>query len=153
MKSIAVLIVLLVASSGLCAAPEPNTKSPLNGTWAPQSAVMAGKAFPDEARKLIRLFLRNGTYAVNEANRIDEGTYTIDETKSPKTIKFVGTNGSNKGKTILGIYELDRGKGTLRICYDMSGEAYPAKFESKPDTQLFLATYHLQKRVLLRALR
>ena len=36
-------------------------------------------------------------------------------------------------------------KGTLRLCCDTTGKAHPTKFESKPDSQLFLATYARQK--------
>jgi uncharacterized protein (TIGR03067 family) len=104
---------------------------------------MAGKPLPDEIRKSIQLTLVNGKYTVKEGDEVDEGTYTVDATKSPKTITIVGTKGPNKGKTILGIYEVE--KGTLKVCYDMSGKAHPESFESKPDSQLFLATYARQK--------
>ena len=51
---------------------------------------------------------------------------------------------------MLGIYELE--KGTLKICFDMTGKAHPTKFESKPDTESFLATYQRQTRKM-KALR
>jgi len=144
MKHVLVLLVLAVASVGWCADPKPSkSETALNGRWTPESAVMAGKAFPDEVRKAISLTLFNGKYTVKEGDQVDEGTYTVDETKSPKALTIVGTKGPNKGKTILAIYELD--KGSLKVCYDMSGKAHPDSFESKPDSQLFLATYVRQK--------
>jgi hypothetical protein len=45
---------------------------------------------------------------------------------------------------MFGIYELE--KGTLRLCFDTTGKTHPTKFESKPDTQSFLANYHRQTR-------
>jgi uncharacterized protein (TIGR03067 family) len=140
-KRLAVVVLLVVASTGLCADPkQPTEDKTLGGRWAPESAAMAGKAFPDDVRKSILLILsKGGQYVSKIGDQADEGTYTVDATKSPKTIALVASKGPNKGKTILGIYELD--KGTLRICCNMSGKAQPDKFESKPDTQLFLASY------------
>ncbi len=66
-----------------------------------------------------------------------------DETKTPHELTIVGTEGPNKGKTFLAIYELKG--GTLTVCYDMSGKAFPKKFESEPNTQSFLATYERLK--------
>ena len=54
-----------------------------------------------------------------------------------------GTEGPNKGKTFLAIYELKDDK--LTICYDLSGEARPTEFKTKPDTKLFLVTYERKK--------
>jgi uncharacterized protein (TIGR03067 family) len=56
---------------------------------------------------------------------------------------ITGNEGPNKGKTFLAIYEL---KGdTLRICYDLSGQARPTEFKTKKDTRLFLVTYQREK--------
>jgi uncharacterized protein (TIGR03067 family) len=141
MKPCVVLIVLAVASVGLCADPNPpKADKALNGWWRPHSAVMAGKELPREENNHRYLKLSNGQYMLNQGDQVDEGTYKIGESDNPKTISFVVTKGETKGKTMLGIYELD--KGSLRICFDVSGKTRPTKFESKPDTQSFLASYH-----------
>jgi len=135
------LIVVSLASVGFCADPkEPKADKALNGWWKPDSAVMAGKDLPREELKPRYLALSNGKFMLNQGDQVDEGTYKIDESDNPKTISFVVTKGESKGKTILGIYELD--KGSLRICFDTNGKTRPTKFESKPDTQSFLASYH-----------
>jgi uncharacterized protein (TIGR03067 family) len=144
-RSLTVLIVVSVASVGLCADPSNENLAALNGRWTSESAVKAGEAYPDNVRKSIRLVLSRGKYTATVGEDVDEGTYKIDDSESPKTITFVVTKGPNKGKTIQGIYELD--KASLRICCDMSGKARPTKFESKPDTQSFLASYHRQTRM------
>jgi uncharacterized protein (TIGR03067 family) len=141
-RSLTVLIVVSVASVGLCADPkQPKTDTALNGWWRPHSAVMAGKELPSEELNHRYLKLSNGQYMLNQGDQVDEGTYKIGESNNPKTITFVVTKGDNKGKTTLGIYELnDR---SLRICLDTGGgKTRPTKFESKPDTQSFLASYH-----------
>jgi len=140
-RNLTVLIVVSVASVGWCADPKaPKADKALNGWWKPDSAVMAGKELAPEELKPRYLALSNGKYMLNQGDQVDEGTYKIDESENPKTISFVVTKGDSKGKTTLGIYELD--KRTLRICFDVSGKTRPTKFESKPDSQSFLASYH-----------
>jgi uncharacterized protein (TIGR03067 family) len=135
------LIVVSVASVGVCADPkEPKADKALNGWWRPHSAMMAGKELPGEELNHRYLQLSNGVYMLNQGDQVDEGTYKIDESDNPKTITFVVTKGDNKGKTTLGIYEVE--KKSLRICFDASGKTRPTKFESKPNTQSFLASYH-----------
>jgi uncharacterized protein (TIGR03067 family) len=141
MKHMVVLVVLSVASVGLCADPKaPKADKALNGRWTPESAVMAGKEVPRDTLKSMHLVLARGKYTLTNGDQVDEGTYKVDESEVPKTITFVGT----KGKTMFGIYELE--KGTLRLCCDTTGKAHPTKFESKPDSQTLLANYHRQAR-------
>jgi uncharacterized protein (TIGR03067 family) len=137
------LIVIAIASTGLSADPQSPAKDPLNGTWTLSSGVMSGKNMADDVVKSVRLALRNGKYIATVGDEKDEGSYTVNQSKTPPTITLVGTQGPNKGKTMLAIYELE--SGTLKVCYDLSGKAFPEKFESKPDTQSFLATYERQK--------
>jgi hypothetical protein len=52
---------------------------------------------------------------------------------------LVGVVGPNKGKTILGIVEVE--KDTLRVCYDFSGKDRPTEFKTAEGTQHFLVIY------------
>jgi uncharacterized protein (TIGR03067 family) len=140
-RILAVLIVVSVASVGLCA-DSPKDLVTLNGRWTSASAVKAGEAYPENVRNSISLVLLNGKYRETVGGDVDEGTYKIDDAENPKTITFVVTKGLNKGKTIQGIYELER--GSLRICSDLSGKTRPTKFESKAGTESFLASYQLR---------
>ncbi len=60
-----------------------------------------------------------------------EGTFTIDPTKSPKTADSVQGTGPDKGKTLLGIYEIidDNHK---RACWAPVGKPRPTSFSSEP---------------------
>ena len=151
MRNLAVLIVVSVASVGLCADPKKADEA-LIGWWRPDSAVMAGKEIPRE--ELIHRYLKlsNGEFRLNYGDQLDIGTYKIGESDNPKTITLVVTKGDNKGKTTLGIYELN--ERSLRICLDTGGgKTRPTKFESKPGTQSFLASYHrLPRKNRLRSL-
>ncbi len=145
MKPVTLLIILATASTGFCAEPKAPAKeaAKFNGTWALSSGTMSGEKLADEVQKSIHLTLTNGKYRVKIGDQTDEGTYKVDESKTPNTLTLTGTNGPNKGKTMLAIYELD--KETLKVCYDLSGKAFPDKFESKPNTTSFLATYERQQ--------
>ena len=116
----------------------------LDGTWLPSAAELGGKPFPDEVRKSIRLELKGDEYTVTVGTQPDRGTCKRDPTANPKSIDITGTEGPNKGRTILGIYE--RKGDTLRVCYDLSGKGRPAEFKTSEGSQLFLVEYKLEKR-------
>ncbi len=115
----------------------------IDGTWLPTSAELGGKMVPDEVRKTVKLVVKGDKYTVTVGKNFDEGSVKLKPAAKPKEMDITGTDGPNKGKTILAIYE--RKGDTLRICYDLSGKSRPTKFESKEGTQLFLVTYKREK--------
>jgi uncharacterized protein (TIGR03067 family) len=115
----------------------------LDGTWVPSAAEIGGKKFPDEIRKIIKLTVKNGKYTVMVGDKADRGTTKLDPSAKPKALDITGTEGPNKGKTILAIYE--RNGDTLRVCYDLSGKGRPTEFKTREGTQLFLVTYTREK--------
>lgn len=115
----------------------------LQGTWLPEAAELGGKPFPDEVRKTITLVIKDDTYTVTVGKQVDKGTVKRNPAAKPKEMDVTGTDGPNKGKTFLAIYEHDG--DTLRICYDLSGQGRPREFKTKEGTQLFLVTYKRQK--------
>jgi uncharacterized protein (TIGR03067 family) len=143
MKYVAGLVIVAIASVAWCADSKTKDDSGVNGVWALTSGVKGGEAMPAEALKAVHLLLRDGKYHAKIGNVVDTGTYTVDTSKSPKTLTLTGTNGPNKGKTMLAIFEVEG--TTLKVCYDLSGKAFPASFESKPKTDSFLATYERSK--------
>jgi uncharacterized protein (TIGR03067 family) len=144
MKPVTFLCIVAMASTAWCADPKaPAKDAELNGRWILTSGETSGEKMPEEVRKSIQLVLVNGKYTAKVGDQTDQGTYKLDQSKTPHTLTLTGISGPNKGKTMLAIFELN--KGTLKICYDMSGKAFPEKFESKPDTRSFLATYERQK--------
>jgi uncharacterized protein (TIGR03067 family) len=115
----------------------------MEGTWRPLSAEFAGEKWPQKVLDTMKLTMEDGKYSVEVGGRSDEGTVTCDPAKSPRAMDIKGTNGPNKGKTFLVIYEL---KGDeLRVCYDLSGQSRPTEFATKARTQLFLVTYRKEK--------
>jgi uncharacterized protein (TIGR03067 family) len=114
----------------------------IDGTWLAKKAELAGKEFPKQAIANLKLTLKKGDYEV-QAESLDRGTVTYDDTAEPKKMDIKGVEGPNKGKTILAIYELSG--DTLKICYDLSGKEHPTEFKTLPKSQLFLVTYERQK--------
>lgn len=140
---VAVLTVLAAYGRSDDAKADKDDQKAILGTWLPESAELAGKPYPDNILKKIRLVLTEGKYLVTGAGGPDEGTCKIDPSKKPHTMEITGTKGPNKGRTLPAIYELTG--DTLRVCYDLSGKAPPEEFKSKPMTKLYLVTYKREK--------
>src|SRR5262249_9675392 len=134
-----VLSVLQTANSD-----DPKDSDAIQGTWLASTAELGGKPFPDEARKSIKLTLKDDKYTVTVGKNPDQGTVKLDPSAKPKAMDITGTEGPNKGKKIPAIYELNG--DTLKICYDLSGKSRPMGFKTTEGTQLFLVTYKRQKR-------
>jgi uncharacterized protein (TIGR03067 family) len=133
----------LIVSCASAAWSDDAKDDAIEGTWLPAAAELGGKEFPDEVRKTIRLEVKGDQYTVTVGTQPDRGTCKLNPSAKPKALDITGTEGPNKGKTILAIYE--RNGDTLRICYDLSGKSRPAEFKTTEGTRLFLVEYKLQK--------
>src|SRR5262249_22345279 len=121
----------------------PRDTDAIQGTWMASTAELGGKPLPEEARKSIRVTLKDGTYTLTAGKGPDRGTVKLGPAAKPRAMDVTGTEGPNKGKTFLAIYELEA--DTLKVCYDLSGKGRPSKFETKEGTRLFLVTYKRAK--------
>jgi uncharacterized protein (TIGR03067 family) len=138
-----ILVFLCTGPFARCDGTWENDDKLIQGGWKPVTAELGGKPFPEEVLKTMKLILSDGKYTVLVGEQKDEGTVKLDPAQKPSAMDIVGTKGPNQGKTIPAIYELSHNK--LRICYDLSGKERPKKFETRPDTQLFLVEYQLQQ--------
>ena len=143
LQRLLVAVALLFTLSLAAWSGDAKDKVGIEGTWLPTTAEMAGKAFPDEALKSIKLEVKGDRYTVTVGKAVDEGTLKLKPKAKPKEMDIIGTDGPNKGKTILAIYERDG--DTLRICYDLGGESRPTEFKTKEGTKQFLVTYKREK--------
>ena len=138
------LVLALVLSFALAArSGDAKDDDTLQGTWLPSTAELSGKLFPDEVRKTITLVVKDDKYTVTVGKEVDQGTVKLNPAAKPKEMDITGTDGPNKGKTILAIYERDG--DTLRVCYDLSGKSRPTEFKTKEGSQLFLVAYKREK--------
>jgi uncharacterized protein (TIGR03067 family) len=139
-----IVVLTLVLSFALTArGGDDKDGDTIQGTWLPATAELGGKQFPDEVRKSIKLVVKDDRYTVTVGKQVDQGTAKLNPAAKPKELDITGTEGPNKGKTILAIYERDG--DTLRVCYDLSGKSRPTEFKTREDTQLFLVTYKREK--------
>ena len=114
----------------------------LKGTWTVTSAERDGTKLSDEQIKGVTFtFDGAGRAVVKRGDQIlFEGTIKLDPTKKPKAEDATQTSeGENKGKTFLSIYEIDG--DTLKICTAEPGKDRPAEFSSKPGSGHFLRVF------------
>jgi uncharacterized protein (TIGR03067 family) len=103
----------------------------LDGTWQVVAQRTDGKddAIPRDGGDMV--VIAGGKYTMKQGDReVGKGTFTIDPTKTPKTVDNAMTDGESKGKTALGIYEV---KGEeLKVAWSRPGEPdRPTRFDGK----------------------
>ena len=119
---------------------------PQDGVWKPVSASLGGSKMPKSALSAISLRISGANYEVSVMGerQPDRGTHALDESTTPKRITITSTNGPNKGKTFLAIYEM-KDDVSMRVCYDLSGKEFPTEFKAPAGTQMYLVGYRRQK--------
>jgi uncharacterized protein (TIGR03067 family) len=117
----------------------------LEGTWATVSIEAAGHKVSDEDKiKTRKLTTKGDKYTLKVGDETVQGTIEINPTKKPKTIDVKPDSGSNKGKTLLGIYELDG--DSLKICLALPGRDRPTAFTTAAENGQQLVVYKQGKR-------
>jgi uncharacterized protein (TIGR03067 family) len=133
---------LFVSSTALGGKPDDAAAADLKamvGNWKLTKAELGGKDALALLKDLKFEITGPGKYTAQVGEQKDNGTFTVDPSKKPAEMDIKATGGPNKDRTIKAIYKLDG--DAMTICYELGGDARPAKFESKPDTKLFLAAY------------
>jgi uncharacterized protein (TIGR03067 family) len=124
---------LLIAADAKDDAAKEEMKK-FQGSWD-TTAEVNGKKLPDPATVIIK----DNTYTVKvKDKKLEEGTLKVDPSKKPKAIDSTAGDGADKGKTMLGIYEIDG--DTIKICFAMPGKDRPKEFVTKEgsDTVLYV---------------
>jgi uncharacterized protein (TIGR03067 family) len=127
---------LLFVVTGLTAAADDKDKAikedrkKYEGTWQVVSLEVNGnKSAEEDAKKITVVNEADGKWAIEvEGKVVARGTSEIDPTKKPKTVDLTMTEGEDKGKTSLGIYEF--GEDSRKVCLAPAGKARPAEFSS-----------------------
>jgi uncharacterized protein (TIGR03067 family) len=130
---------LLILPLGLLTSPQDDTAkdlAKLQGTWNRVSAEVNGKKVAAEELKGVTLTVKGDGYTLKQGDQTRTGTVKIDATKKPKQIDIISAEGPNKGKSLLGIYEVDG--DTLRYCIAQPGKTRPTEFAGKEGQSLFV---------------
>jgi len=144
MTDLGVLSVAAVVDEKSGASAQSDAKAQ-EGIWKPIAAVLGGTTLPPPALQAITLKITGGNYEVTIVGEgPDKGTCTLDTSATPKRMTIKGTDGPNKGKTFLAIYEM-KDADSMRICYDLSGSKFPKEFTAPKGTPLYLVGYRKQK--------
>ena len=135
-------VVALFAVASFAVADDKKDMKALNGTWTVEKAEVEGSD-QTTAFSTAKLELTDGKYTSEFAGLKDEGTFTTDPTKTPKTMDITGGEGPNKGKKFPSIYELK--DDTLTICYGLDEKTRPTKMETAKGSNTMLAVYKRKK--------
>jgi uncharacterized protein (TIGR03067 family) len=116
------------------------------GTWRLSSKEVDGKKFSEEEIKdVIATNDGLGKFSARRSNKVlDEGTVKLNPTTKPKTIDVTFTAGERKGKTLLGIYEIQ--DDAFRVCVARPGDERPTEFSARAGSGRTLVVYKRDKK-------
>jgi uncharacterized protein (TIGR03067 family) len=116
----------------------------LEGKWTAVSVKVAGKATPDGDAKLFKFTFEEKTFTHVVRGNLLEGEFSIDDSKSPKTIDFDIKKGRGEGKKQLAIFKIEGDKLTLVAA--MPGEKdRPTTFKVTEGSNLIEAVFERDK--------
>ena len=103
----------------------------LQGAWKIEALEIDGQKLPTGTARLV---LKGDKFTTSGMGADYAGTVSIDAKKKPKTLDMTFLSGPEKGRTNLGIFEVEG--DTWRLCLDMTGKSRPKEFASKPGVAL-----------------
>ena len=115
--------------------PDVPPGAALAGEWAPVSAVLGGKDLPVASFRGAKLRLTEHAYEFAG----DQGTYDVVSLAPPARMDIHGEVGSNAGKLIPAIYQVNGDK--LDISYQLGPGVRPHDFTSPNASQILLIHY------------
>jgi len=133
------LAVVALALDPTAATAQKGAKAgPLEGTWEIVKLQVKGKDLTPFLKDAApTMTFKGDAYEFNAGPGAEKGTFKLDAKARPATIDLRITEGNGKGKTQLGIYELDG--DTLKMCMaDEGAKERPTKFASAEDAPEFL---------------
>jgi uncharacterized protein (TIGR03067 family) len=99
------------------------------GEWQMVSAVMDGAPMDPSAVEWVKRITRGSETTVYAGPQVMmKMEFKCDASGAPKTIDYINTAGSNKGKSQQGIYEFEG--ELLKICVAAPGKPRPTQFQS-----------------------
>jgi uncharacterized protein (TIGR03067 family) len=104
----------------------------MQGAWKAVSGELGGQEFPEDGLKQgnMKMTFKSDKYTFEMTGNQEEGKVKLHADKKPKAIDFSIESGDDKGKTQLGIYEIENGQ--LKICVAKAGETErPTEFKTK----------------------
>lgn len=145
MRTMTALVATLFAGALLAADDAKKDMAALDGEWTMVSGIANGKKLDDERVKSAKRVTKDGETTVHFGDDLYfKAKFTIDASKKPKTIDYKFTEGPNKDKTVLGIYEVDG--DTVKFCFGQPDKERPKEFGSKEDSGHTLSVWKKAKK-------
>ena len=138
-------VLLAMVAAFLIAADDPkDVLKKMVGTWVMVSGEKDGKKLPDDVIKSAKLIIKGDMHDVKVGDDAFKGTHKVDPSKKPPTIDAMDTEGVFKGKTSLGIYDLEG--DTFKVCFAEPGKDRPKEFSTKSGTGHIIHVWKREKK-------
>jgi uncharacterized protein (TIGR03067 family) len=138
-------VVLIGAASAQDADAVKKEMTQLEGQWSMVSAEANGLSMPKETVNSGKRVAKDGETTITIGGQVYfKAKFSIDPTKKPKGIDYTMTEGPTKGKTHLGIYELDG--DTVKFCFAAPGKDRPTEFTAKEGSDRTLSVWKRDKK-------
>jgi uncharacterized protein (TIGR03067 family) len=140
MRTIATMAVLTMVLAGrmdAVSAGGESDRDKFQGAWSVSAGEKAGRKAPDGGLKGITVTFTDGRFTWKTGANESQGTFSLDETKSPREISI-----SAEGKKHAGIYRLEGDE--LRICVG-PGDDRPADFATRDGAESVLLILKREK--------
>jgi uncharacterized protein (TIGR03067 family) len=116
----------------------------LQGEWTMASGSADGYPMPENMRSSARRTCKDDVTTVTVGGQlILKAKFKLDPSAKPKTIDYEANDGPTKGKTHLGIYEING--DTVKFCFGAPGAERPTEFNSKAGDQRTLSVWKQAK--------
>ena len=145
MRTISVISVLLLLGGANGQDAIKKEMALLEGEWSMMSGESNGFAMPKEAVSRGKRLAKDGETTIMFGDMVYfKAKFSIDPAKKPKAIDYMMTEGPTKGKTQLGIYELDG--DAVKFCFAAPGKDRPTDFTAKEGSQRTLSAWKRDKK-------
>src|SRR5881396_13450 len=119
-------------------------RAQLQGEWSMVSGSADGNAMPDAMRETAKRVCKGDQTTVTIGGQLLlKAKFTIDPSKTPKTIDYQMIEGLTKGKQQLGLTKVTG--DTVKFCFGSPGSERPPDFTSKSGDGRTLSVWKRQK--------
>ena len=148
-----VLVTILISVAALCGQDGQKDLDKLQGTWTVTAAEERGKPLPKEITEKMTVTFKGDKMVIDGPMAVAKGeepakpefNVKLDPSKKPKALDVTPLSGKFKGKTALGIYQMEGDE--LMICLpNQKQKDRPTEFKSPEGSDLFLVTLKKAKK-------
>lgn len=126
---------VFLLACGFLASADNKALKELEGTYKAEAVTKNGKEQPEEIVKGITVKFKGEEMSILVKDKTFATKIKVDAEKTPKTIDISPTDGTEKGKTFLGIYQYDIDTKELVIAFTEKGER-PTELKATGETAL-----------------